>query len=418
MTGGHSFGEVTALYAAGALDQKAFLHVARKRGELMAEAAAMFPGAMTAIAHPAAAIAELLAQWNTGVVIANHNTPDQVVISGIEAAVAACEERLRQAGIRHQRLPVATAFHSTVVRPATAPFHAYLNHVPVHAPAVPVYANSTAAVYSSVPEAVRETLADQIALPVLFAEQVEAMYAAGARIFVEVGPGTVLTNLVKSCLGDRPHLAVALDRKGEHGLTSLWHALAQLAAAGVPLDLGPVWEGVAVGADPRMRRTPKLAVPLSGVNYAKPYPPTNGAAGLAAPNLNGRDARDITAATLPTPTLAAPAANGSAAKQQKTSPSVNEPTNNPSSRLSEHSVAGNGHAVSQLQPPAPAVRPSPAHVPAPAAEPLPPAPTAHLAPVQPCRAGYTFTGSTARRRGICCAGSEGKQASAGGGCAR
>ncbi|MFN8470356.1 MAG: beta-ketoacyl synthase N-terminal-like domain-containing protein, partial [Caldilineaceae bacterium] len=380
MTGGHSFGEVTALYAAGALDKKAFLHVARKRGELMAEAAAMFPGAMTAIAHPAAAVAELLAQWNTGVVIANHNTPDQVVISGIEAAVAACEERLRQAGIRHQRLPVATAFHSTVVRPATAPFHAYLSHVPVHAPGVPVYANSTASVYSSVPEAVRETLADQIALPVLFAEQVEAMYVAGARIFVEVGPGTVLTNLVKSCLGERPHLAVAIDRKGEHGLTSLWHALAQLAAAGVPLNLDLLWEGVAVGADPRMRRTPKLAVPLSGVNYAKPYPPTNGAAGLAAPNLNGRD---ITAATLPAPTLAAPAANGSAAKQQKTSPSVNEPTNNPSIRLSEHSVTGNGHAVSQLRPPAPDVRPAPAHVPPPAAEPLPPAPTAYLAPVQP-----------------------------------
>src|SRR4029079_14645589 len=131
-------------------------------------------------------------------------------------AVATCEERLRQAGIRHQRLPVATAFHSTVVRPATAASHAYLNHVPVRAPAVPVYANGTDAVYSTVPEAVRETLADQIALPVLFAEQVEAMYAAGARIFVEVGPGTVLTNLVNSCLGERPHLAVAIDRKGEH----------------------------------------------------------------------------------------------------------------------------------------------------------------------------------------------------------
>ena len=206
VTGGHSFGEVTALYAAGALDQKAFLHVARKRGELMAEAAAMFPGAMTAISHPAAEVAELLASWNTGVVIANHNAPDQVVISGIESAIEASEERLRKAGIRYQRLPVATAFHSTVVRPATAPFHAYLNHVPVHSPVLPVYANSTASVYSSVPDAVRETLADQIALPVLFAEQLEAMYAAGVRVFVEVGPGTVLTNLVKNCLGEQAAL--------------------------------------------------------------------------------------------------------------------------------------------------------------------------------------------------------------------
>jgi hypothetical protein len=74
--GGHSFGEVTALHTAGALDRKAFFSVARKRGELMAEAAAMFPGAMTAISHAADAVASLLASWNTGVVIANHNSPE------------------------------------------------------------------------------------------------------------------------------------------------------------------------------------------------------------------------------------------------------------------------------------------------------------------------------------------------------
>ena len=371
VTGGHSFGEVTALYAAGALDQKAFLHVARKRGELMAEAAAMFPGAMTAISHPAAEVAELLASWNTGVVIANHNAPDQVVISGIESAIEASEERLRKAGIRYQRLPVATAFHSTVVRPATAPFHAYLNHVPVHAPVLPVYANSTASIYSSVPDAVRETLADQIALPVLFAEQLEAMYAAGVRVFVEVGPGTVLTNLVKNCLGDRPHYAVAIDRKGEHGLTSLWQALAQLVVAGVPLNLAALWEDVSVGADPRTRRMPKLAVPLSGVNYAKPYPPANGAAGLAAPNPVRRESH----AAVP---------NGIAVKPQNVSPSVNKQLNDTNSRPSEHIVAaGNGHAAPQAQPPAPVATSWSTPTPAPVAPSAPVSPAVPAAPAAP-----------------------------------
>jgi acyl transferase domain-containing protein len=104
---------------------------------------------------------------------------------------------------------------------------------------MPVYANSMAAVYSNVPDAIRETLASQIAEPVRFSEQIEAMYAAGVRTFVEVGPGAVLTNLVKSCLKDRPHRAVALDRKGQHGLTSLWQGLAQLAVSGISVALAP-----------------------------------------------------------------------------------------------------------------------------------------------------------------------------------
>jgi acyl transferase domain-containing protein len=282
--GGHSFGEVTALHTAGVLDRKAFFAVARKRGELMAEAAAMFPGAMTAVSHAADAVAALLASWNTGVVIANHNSPEQVVISGIESAIQATEEKLRTAGIRFQRLPVSTAFHSAVVRPAAAPFRTFLEHIAMHRPQLPVYANSTAAAYSTVPDAIRETLAGQIAEPVRFAEQIEAMYAAGVRTFIEVGPGGVLVNLVKSCLKDRPHRAITLDRKGQHGLTSLWHGLGQLAVAGVGLALEQLWAGVAVGADPRTRKQPKLAVNISGVNYNKPYPPANGAAGLAAPN--------------------------------------------------------------------------------------------------------------------------------------
>ena len=358
---GHSFGEVTALHTAGVLDRKAFFAVARKRGELMAEAAAMFPGAMTAISHAADAVASLLATWNTGVVIANHNSPDQVVISGIESAIQATEEKLRQAAIRFQRLPVSTAFHSAVVRPATAPFRAFLDHIGVHKPLMPVYANSMAAVYSNVPDAIRETLASQIAEPVRFAEQIEAMYAAGVRTFVEVGPGAVLTNLVKSCLQDRPHRAIALDRKGQHGLTTLWQGLAQLAVAGVAVDTDRLWDGVASGDDPRTRKTPKLAVNLSGVNYAKPYPPVGGAAGLAAPNPS-RNGNHALASSQPATAEKTGGANGRSA------------SNGPAA-----APAAPPAAPATVQPTAPAL--APVAQPAPSQQPVAPV-AARSAPIQ------------------------------------
>ena len=359
--GGHSFGEVTALHAAGSLDRKAFFSISRKRGELMAEAASMFPGAMTAVFHDADKIAELLAEWNRGVVIANHNSPEQVVISGITTAIEAVEERLTEAGIRFSRLPVSTAFHSTVVRPAAAPFQTFLEHVQVDSPQLPVYANSTATTYPSVVEAMRETLSRQIARPVRFAEQIEAMYAAGIRTFVEVGPGTVLGNLVSKCLGDRPHKAISMDRKGQHGLTSFWNGIGQLAVAGVPMQLERLWEGINCGDDPRERIVPKLAINISGVNYNKPYPPKNGAAGLPAPNPARKERVAIT-------TESNGKSGSGASPQPATSTAVSAPA-----------------AASQSRPePAVAIAPAPvaAATVAPAAVQTPVRPSAPVAPAQ------------------------------------
>ena len=284
--GGHSFGEVTALHAAGVLDRDEFLMVARKRGELMAEAAETLPAAMTAVFHDANQITKLLTEWDIPVVIGNHNSPQQVVISGPTSAIEIAEDKLGQESIRFQRLSVSTAFHSEVVGPATVPFQAFLDQWPMAHPWLPVYANSTADLYPTTPEAIRETLASQIAQPVLFAQQIEAMYQTGVRTFVEVGPGTVLGNLVNSCLGDRPHRAISLDRKGQHGLTSLWHGIAQLVMAGIPMQLANLWEGINCGDDPRLRVAPKLAINISGVNYNKPYPPEGGSGALPAPNIS------------------------------------------------------------------------------------------------------------------------------------
>ena len=145
LTGGHSLGEVVALRAAGVLSSDAdLLTVARRRGELMAEAAAI-PGAMTALSLPVGKVRELLARLAPRVVVANHNGPTQVVVSGATADVADLEAKLSAEGISFQRLPVATAFHSGLVSGACEPFARFLSDVPFASPTIPVYSNALAA---------------------------------------------------------------------------------------------------------------------------------------------------------------------------------------------------------------------------------------------------------------------------------
>ncbi len=283
MVGGHSFGDVTALHAAGVLSADDLLRVARRRGEVMAEAARV-PGAMAAVARTLPEVRALIERLALDVVVANHNAPTQVVLSGTTAAVDEAVERLLAERVTATRLPVATGFHSAVVAASVEPFLARLADVDFAAPARPAYANATAAPYPAEPELARRCLAEQIASPVRFVDQVEAMHAAGARLFVEVGPSAVLTGLVDQILGDRPHLAVNLDRKGEDGLRSLLTGLGRLVAAGVELDLAALWQGYAVPVEPVAADASKASLTLVGANYGKPYPPPNGAAGLPAPN--------------------------------------------------------------------------------------------------------------------------------------
>jgi acyl transferase domain-containing protein/acyl carrier protein len=268
--GGHSFGEVIALCAAGVFSEEVALLIARARGALMAEAATHSDGAMCAVAAPVEWVRKLIAESGLAVSIANHNAPDQFVLSGDSAAIDDAAQRFNEAGINARRLDVATAFHSDIVSPAAAPFASFLSDVPFRAPEVPVYANATARPYASDAAEMRTTLANQIAQPVRFAEQIQAMWRAGARTFVEVGPGSVLTNLVGKCLADQEHVAVALDAKHTNGIRALWNGLAQLAAAGVPMNFERLWADYRPGDDPRTRQRPKLTLKINGSNYGRP----------------------------------------------------------------------------------------------------------------------------------------------------
>jgi acyl transferase domain-containing protein len=283
MVGGHSFGEVTALHVAGALSREDALRVARRRGELMAEAAAR-PGTMAALPTDIETVHAVLGALGNEAVVANHNSPQQVVISGPVADVEAALQAFADRSIEGKRLSVATAFHSAVVADSAEPFLAFLQDVTVEGPGLPVYANSEAAPYPADPGTIRNLLAGQIAQPVRFVEQIEAMHAAGVRTFVEVGPGNVLTNLTGKILAGRPHRAIATDRRKKHDVTAFQLALAALVADGRPLVLDALFAGFGELEDPATRPRPKMAVPISGANVGQPYPPPNGAAGLPAPN--------------------------------------------------------------------------------------------------------------------------------------
>jgi acyl transferase domain-containing protein/NAD(P)H-dependent flavin oxidoreductase YrpB (nitropropane dioxygenase family)/NAD(P)-dependent dehydrogenase (short-subunit alcohol dehydrogenase family) len=234
MLAGHSYGELVALTAAGALDPVALLELSSARAESILDAAGADPGTMAAVSAAPADVERVLA-GDPDVVVANQNGPAQTVIAGPTPAVERAVAALRDAALSVTPLPVACAFHSPVVAAAGETFAKDLAGVPIRDADRPVWANRTAAPYSAGPDAVRAELAAQIGSPVLFADQIEAMYADGARIFVEAGPGSVLTGLVGRILGDRPHTAVSL---GEDGLRGFLTGLARLAAAGVDVRAG------------------------------------------------------------------------------------------------------------------------------------------------------------------------------------
>jgi acyl transferase domain-containing protein/NAD(P)H-dependent flavin oxidoreductase YrpB (nitropropane dioxygenase family) len=251
MAAGHSFGELLALCTAGAFSETTLLELSEIRAQAILAAAGEDPGAMASVSAPADRLRGLLD--GTGVVLANYNAPGQTVISGATPAVEAAIGLLAGHGVTARRLPVACAFHSPLVATAAATLASELAGRRLAAPSFPVFANSTAAPYPADPAEVRRILAGQVAEPVRFTEQIEAMYEAGARTFVEAGPGRVLTGLTGQILGSRPHTAVACDIPGANGLRQFLLALAELIGAGVPADPAPLFAGRAepVSGPPR-----------------------------------------------------------------------------------------------------------------------------------------------------------------------
>jgi [acyl-carrier-protein] S-malonyltransferase len=228
LAAGHSLGEYSALVVAGALSFRHAVRLVRQRGVFMQDAVPVGDGAMAALLGvDLAAAEEVCAESARGevVTVANINAPGQIVIAGHRGAV---ERALKAAATRGGRksvmLPVSAPFHSALMKPAADRLSAELDKIPVAAPAFPVVRNVDASLTTTAEE-VKPFLVQQVASPVRWTECVERLRREGATTFIEVGPGGVLSGLLKRTIPGVRGLAV-------HDPASLDQAVQALAASG------------------------------------------------------------------------------------------------------------------------------------------------------------------------------------------
>ncbi|MFK3779297.1 SDR family NAD(P)-dependent oxidoreductase [Agrobacterium sp. NPDC089420] len=253
---GHSYGELTALWAAGVLSDVDFHRASLARGRAVETPSGLHdPGAMLA-AQIRREEAEALLAAVPDIAIANDNAPEQLVFGGATDAIARAQAWLTERGRRCQTLPVSTAFHTSYVRHAAEPFRDGIAGIEFSAPRCALYSSATAERYGDDPAFYRDALAGQLVQPVRFREMIERLHADGGYLFVEIGPKGILGKLTGDILKGKPHAVVSLNpsASGEEAL-QLRRALAKLVVEGVAL----------AGTDP----------------YARPRPPEDGSARAA-----------------------------------------------------------------------------------------------------------------------------------------
>ena len=263
-TAGHSFGELTALWAAGVYDDATFLALAKTRGAAMATASeSAASSTMLAVKGSQEQVQQAIAAID-GVHIANVNSNKQVVLGGGTEAIKRAETQLSAQGLSVIPLPVSAAFHTEFVKEAQQPFSVFVQKQKFQHPQIPVYSNTTGAVFPSNLNELKSLLKEQILNPVLFKNQIDNIYQAGGRIFVEFGPKGVLTNLVKDILQGKDHEAIAINPRAKlDSDMQLRQAALQLRILGIALNkLDPFKRELSA-----LPAKTKLDVQLSGNNY-------------------------------------------------------------------------------------------------------------------------------------------------------
>jgi [acyl-carrier-protein] S-malonyltransferase len=208
---GHSLGEFTALVAAGAIDFADALGLVRERGRLMKQAGDEQPGGMAAvIGLDAGSLADVcLEAGHDGiVVVANDNCPGQTVISGEVGALTRAMELAKERGAKRvARLGISIASHSPLMAQASSQFGELIASVQLRTPRVPVVGNSRGEAIATI-DGLREELMSHIERPVQWTRSVQEMIAMGVDTFIEVGPGQVLSGLIKRISRDVSIIAV------------------------------------------------------------------------------------------------------------------------------------------------------------------------------------------------------------------
>lgn len=271
---GHSFGELTALWAAQVLSDDDYFALVKARGQAMAgshslDSANLSNGDAGAMLAVKLAVSEVEAaiQAFPQVAIANVNAPQQLVLAGTRSAILSIQQQFQSQGVLATLLSVAAAFHTPLVAHAQKPFAKAIESVTFHTPQLPVYTNVTGQRYPEDPAAIQKILKDHLLNRVQFKQEIENIYAQGGYCFIEFGPKATLTNLVKEILGDSPHIAVALNASSKHDSDrQLRDAVLQLRVAGLVLGNIDTY-ALAPAMPPQPDKNKALTVKLGGNNY-------------------------------------------------------------------------------------------------------------------------------------------------------
>ncbi|MEA5605290.1 beta-ketoacyl synthase N-terminal-like domain-containing protein, partial [Nostoc sp. UHCC 0252] len=267
---GHSFGELTALWASGSLSDRAFYELSIARGQAMRvnPDSPTKVGLMLAVNANETRLQKFLTQFSD-VTITNYNSNAQTVLGGSQSSITTLQQQLNSEGIKTTLLSVANAFHTKFVEHAAQPFAEKILQTNFAQPLIPVYSNVTAQPYPEDTEKIQQILAHHLLSPVAFKQTIDNIYAKGGRVFVEIGPKNVLTSFVSDILKDKEHIAIALNPSSPKSPEyEFRRAIVQLLVAGLDLN----------GFDPyalpkpvaEVKSKPGLAITLNGGFYLNP----------------------------------------------------------------------------------------------------------------------------------------------------
>jgi acyl transferase domain-containing protein len=242
--GSHSFGDIAALRAAHVISGEDMLKAIRYRGDLGVSCTQATRGCILMVPEDASRIkAELARQGVEQVWIANHNWRNQTVLSGLKAGISKAHEVFQAQGINSRLIPISAAPHCPLAYNVSERFFDHLRDVPFANADFEVYSNLFGRSVKNDPDLFRKMLKAHAEKPVRFLRQIEQMHQDGVRIFIEVGPSDVLTQLVGQILEGKEHIALSTDQRKKDGVLVFLNAIAELFKENRIKDLSPLWEG-------------------------------------------------------------------------------------------------------------------------------------------------------------------------------
>ena len=263
---GHSFGELTALWAAGVIAEDDYYKLAYARGQAMAapDDPDFDAGSMLAVMGEVEKLEADLTEF-PDVVMANLNSKKQVVLAGPTADILQAHDALKVKKYTVVKLPVSAAFHTPLVGHAQKPFAKAIRSVKFNKPQIPVYSNATAKAYPATAKTIQKQLESHILNSVRFREEIENIHQAGGRIFIEFGPKNVLTKLVDNILSGEEYTAVALNENPKKDSDRLLReAMVKLCVMGLPLQK---FDPFALPSQEAPITKSAMNVRLNGTNY-------------------------------------------------------------------------------------------------------------------------------------------------------